>query len=160
MLPAPTDKNGGNVMSETNAEMKPREGDVMSTQIPAPRKINIGTSKHTGVYALDEAGEGNASHHYVIRVQKHPDEDSCEYGHVCFQKGPVKENGINGIHNEDLIVIVMDRLQGFQKGSFRCKDNAMALTKLEEALLWLNKRTQKRTDQGVEGTNIEHKEND
>ena len=54
--------------------------------------------------------------------------------------------------NEDLIAIVIDRMQGFQSGQFKCRENAVALTKLEEALMWLRKRTQDREDRGVEGT--------
>ena len=69
-----------------------------------------------------------------------------------FQNGPIKEAGVNGVMNEDLIAIVIDRMQGFQNGDFKCRENALALTKLEEALMWLRKRTQDREDRGVEGT--------
>ena len=43
----------------------------------------------------------------------------------------MKEAGKNGIHNEDLLVIVIDRLRGFQSGPFKCRENAIAITKLE-----------------------------
>ena len=72
----------------------------------------------------------------------------------CVEALAIKENGVNGCHNEDLIAVVIDRLQGFQAGEFSCRENAIAITKLEEALLWLNKRTQDRIRRGVEGTNI------
>lgn len=36
----------------------------------------------------------------------------------------------------------------------RCRENSMAITKLEEALLWLRKRTMGREQRGVEGTHI------
>jgi hypothetical protein len=48
---------------------------------------------------------------------------------------------------------VICRLEYFQKGQFACRDNAVAITKLEEALLWLRKRTIGRENRGVEGTN-------
>ena len=54
--------------------------------------------------------------------------------------------------DENLIEIVINRLQGFQSDKYSCRENAIALTKLQEALLWLNKRTKDRTDRGVEGT--------
>lgn len=73
---------------------------------------------------------------------------------INFQNGVIKENGVNGCQNEDLIAIVIDRLQSFQKGKFNCRENALAITKLEEALMWLNKRTNDRIARGVEGTNI------
>lgn len=73
---------------------------------------------------------------------------------INFQNGVIKENGVNGCQNEDLIAIVIDRLQSFQKSKFNCRENALAITKLEEALMWLNKRTNDRIARGVEGTNI------
>ncbi len=71
---------------------------------------------------------------------------------INFQNGVIKESGINGCQNEDLITIVIDRLKGFQNSDFKCRENAIAITKLEEALMWLNKRTNDRIERGVEGT--------
>jgi len=51
-----------------------------------------------------------------------------------------------------LIAVVIDRLQGFQGGKFACRENALALTKLEEAVHWLHHRTAQRLARGVEGT--------
>jgi predicted deacetylase len=55
--------------------------------------------------------------------------------------------------NEDLIAMVITRLEHFQKSEFACRENALAITKLEEAMLWLRKRTMGREQRGVEGTN-------
>ena len=71
---------------------------------------------------------------------------------IHFQEGPIKECGVNGCCNEDLIVMCIRRLEGFQSSEFKCRENAMAITKLEEALLWLRKRTMGRENRGVEGT--------
>lgn len=71
---------------------------------------------------------------------------------IHFQEGPIKEKGVNGINNEDAIVMVIRRLQGFQDSPFSCRENAMAITKLEEALLWLRKRTMAREKREVVGT--------
>lgn len=73
---------------------------------------------------------------------------------IDFQNGPIKENGVNGCQNEDLIAIIIDRLQGFQTGEFPCRENSIAITKLQEALMWLEKRTADRKARGVEGLNI------
>lgn len=73
-------------------------------------------------------------------------------GTVHFQEGAIKEHGVNGVCNEDLIAMVICRLENFQKSEFSSRDNAMAITKLEEALLWLRKRTIGRENRGVEGT--------
>ena len=70
-----------------------------------------------------------------------------------FQEGPIKvEEDMNGITNEALLAVVIDRLRGFQSGPFACRENALALTKLEEGLMWLQKRTRERIARGVEGT--------
>ncbi len=79
-------------------------------------------------------------------------ETQCySYVEIPFQVGTIKSVGINGVSNEALLAILMDRLEGFQKGQFPCPENAQALTKLEEAGLWLHKRTMNRTTRGVEG---------
>lgn len=96
----------------------------------------------------------DAHHEYVIR---HYAEDATGasnelFANIKFQKGPVKEYGINGCQNEHLIEIVIERLQAFQSGEFSCRENAIAITKLEEALMWLNKRTNDRIQLGIEGT--------
>jgi len=112
------------------------------------RKLTIGTEKYTQVFADDEK-EFNANHSYTVRTVKVP---NTILSHVCFQKGPIKECGVNGVNNEDLLAMVLDRLQSFQESDFKCRENAIAITKLEEALLWLRKRTMDREARGVEGT--------
>lgn len=121
------------------------------------RKVEIGTNKYTEIAVVDEPGQGGASHVYCIgRSVKLPDTTSRvgEFGSIQFQNGPVKEFGVNGCHQEDLLAIVIDRLQSFQAGKFACRENALALTKIQEALHWLNHRTNERIQRGVEGTNI------
>ena len=117
------------------------------------RKVNIGSRKYTEIIRVDEPGEGGACHCYAVHTV--PDKDGLSMGncaHVNFQNGPVKKAGVNGCHQEDLIAIVIDRLQHFQRGEYSCRENAIALTKLEEAMHWLNHRTAGRVVRGVEGT--------
>lgn len=85
---------------------------------------------------------------------KKPEQGSDVLCDIHFQEGPIKECGVNGVCGEDLICMVIDRLEHFQESEFRCRENAMAITKLEEALLWLRKRTMGREQRGVEGTHI------
>lgn len=84
--------------------------------------------------------------------------DEAGYIHIKFQCGPIKEHGVNGTSIENVIELLVQRLQGFQKGPFRCRTNAVAITKLEEAIMWLEERTKQRLKQGVEGTNQQHDE--
>ena len=77
--------------------------------------------------------------------------------HIKFQLGPVKEVGVNGTQIEDVIDALVTRLKGFQAGDFKCRENSLAVTKLEEARHWLLHRTAARVEQGVEGANLPHK---
>ena len=118
------------------------------------RKVNIGTNNYTEVYATDDVAF-NANHEYIVVAAPAEGEEiglDNPYAKVKFQKGPIKENGVNGCHNEDLIAIVLDRLQCLNQGDFKCRENSIAITKLEEAMMWLNKRTADRKARGVEGT--------
>jgi len=112
------------------------------------RELSIGTKRFTKVIALDEPSHGNACHEYRIRSES----DTFTFGSISFQNGPVKEFGMNGCHQEDLLAIVIDRLESFQSGEYSCRENAIAITKLQEALHWLRHRTNDREDRGVEGT--------
>ena len=115
------------------------------------RELGIGTKKHTTVLAMDEPGFG-CSHVYEIRETNPPTVAQRTFATVKFQKGPIKEHGRNGIHNEDLIAIVIDRLEGFQKTDFACDENKQALEYLYRAMEELNSRTEARRKRGVEGT--------
>ena len=114
--------------------------------------VEIGSKRHTTVRHVAPPGQGNACHEYLIEKSDSDDGDAHVFASVSFQNGPILEAGVNGCHNEDLIAIVLHRLEGFQAGDYRCRENALAITKLEEALHWLNHRTQARERRGVEGT--------
>lgn len=58
----------------------------------------------------------------------------------------------NGAFVETVVAAAIQRLQYYQGTKFACRENAIALTHLETALLWLQKRTQEREARGVEGT--------
>lgn len=71
---------------------------------------------------------------------------------ISFQNGPIKDEGVNGVSQEALIAVLIDRLEGFQSGKFKCHDNQVALDHLQSSRLWLHKRTMDRVSRGVEGT--------
>ncbi|MFA1820561.1 hypothetical protein ACDX78_10320 [Virgibacillus oceani] len=112
------------------------------------------TEKHTKVYH-EKDFKFNAPHHFsVFKSVGTPEDAEDSLCNISFQEGPIKENGVNGVNNEDLIAMAICRLEHFQKSEFSCRENALAITKLEEALLWLRKRTMGREPRGVEGTHI------
>lgn len=143
-------------------------------------KLN-GLNDALNIDVLDEPGQGGACHKYRIswgevRRGSRPTIDELEKtlsepsgkkismmpdGSVCvgnltlisFQNGPIQESGVNGVSQEALLAIVIDRLRYFQEGQYRCRENAVALTHCEDALMWLQKRTRDRMARGVEGTN-------
>ena len=100
---------------------------------------------------------GNMSHVYTVTgpmLQNGDNLDAPAFSQtVSFQHGPVAEAGINGLTNEALLAIVIDRLEGAQEGPFKSRYNALAITKVEEAILWLSRRTLDRMSRGVEGQN-------
>lgn len=57
----------------------------------------------------------------------------------------------DGTTNEEVLAMLIDRLHHMQ-GRLSSRETAIAITKCEEALLWLNKRTADRKARGVEGT--------
>lgn len=104
------------------------------------------------VVAIGQPGPGNAYHTYEV---SHTDEGSDAFrslGAVYFQNGPIKEAGVNGIHNEDLLAIVAHRLECFQTSTFACQENADALAAVQEARRILASRTSRRVAAGTEGT--------
>lgn len=106
----------------------------------------------------DARDESGGAHDYRISVVApiHPGDPHSKLlsyqAHIHFQRGPLLEAGHNGISDEALIAIVIDRLEGFQSGPYRGRENALAITKLEECLHWLRHRTDSRRQRGVEGT--------
>lgn len=75
-----------------------------------------------------------------------------EVSHIRFQlqNGPIKEVGVNGCQVDTLIETAKVILEGLNK-NVPCRENATAITKLDEALLWLGKRKADREKRGVEG---------
>lgn len=97
------------------------------------------------IQAVDEPGPGGANHKYFICSS------AWAMAMIEFQKGAVKDVGLNGISDEVLLAIVEDRLASFQDGDFACHENECALKYLRQAMGSLKARTQDRIKRGVEG---------
>lgn len=107
------------------------------------------------VYAVDEKGNGGANHRYAIaKVTEEPSNTPMPIIiEIQLQNGARKdEKSIHGVLDSDLLEIVRHRLQCFQEGDFATRENAIALTHIEEALLWMNKRVEDRIERNVLGT--------
>lgn len=68
-----------------------------------------------------------------------------------IQDGPVKEKGVNGCQVDTVIETAKIMLENLNS-NLSCRENAVAITKLDEALMWLEKRKKDREKRGVEGT--------
>ena len=124
-------------------------------------KVN-GANEQLEITVLDEPGAGGASHLYQIEgfdSASNPSDPwterhgcSATHSTILFQNGPIGDAGEKSLPQEVLLAIVAARLRSFQSGPYACRENALALTKIEEAQHWLQSRTQKRMARGVEGT--------
>lgn len=85
-----------------------------------------------------------------------------EHQKVTFIKKDIKGDSTNrdttnletvydGTTNGEVLTMMIDRMTYLQS-KMPCRENALVITKLEEALMWLNKRTQDRIARNVEGT--------
>lgn len=59
----------------------------------------------------------------------------------------------DGTTNEEVLEVLIDRMVYLQS-KFPCRENAIVITKLEESLMWLNKRTSDRMKRNVEGKHL------
>jgi hypothetical protein len=94
-------------------------------------------------------------HKYIAKNFENPSDGQT----IQFIEKQPKEEGStelitvnDGTTNEELLVVLLNRLN-YLNGKFPCRENSIAITKLDEALLWLNKRTADRVARNVEGTN-------
>ena len=94
----------------------------------------------------DIAGPGNGRHHYQIFKAGATDTVASPLLDIQFQCGARNEDGsVSGVRH---------RLQCFQQGEFSSRESSLALTCIEEALIWLNKRKCDRKERGVLGKHV------
>jgi hypothetical protein len=78
------------------------------------------------------------------------DVDSLSFNMLTM---PASEGGdLSRCQFTDLISVAKVMLS-YLNSKFPCRENSMTITKLDEALMWQQKRTQDRIERGVEGTN-------
>lgn len=115
--------------------------------------------KLNNVYAVDEKGNGGANHCYKICRDEVIDNVTLEHKvtdilNIDFQNGARNQEGSKtGVIDADLLEVVRDRVKSFQAGPFSSRENACALTHIEEALMWMNRRVEDRIERNVLGRN-------
>ena len=114
------------------------------------------------VLATDEPATeppGNSSHHRyeffyrppaMASGSEPPDESLC---FLQFQRGPFDAEGsTRGTLGAAVLAALIDHFQGFQAGPLASRENALVITKLQEALFWMRERADDRARRGVLGT--------
>ena len=77
---------------------------------------------------------------------------------IAWQRGPLKdsasgqENPRNGAFVMDVIAAAIQRIEFYQQSPFQCDENASALEYLYAANAALQRRIDRRTAEGVQGT--------
>lgn len=108
--------------------------------------------KLNSIYIEDEKGNGGANHKYSITLDRGL--QATNIVEINFQNGARNvEGSVDGVLDTDLLEIVRHRLQCFQAGKYATRENEMALSHIEEALMWLNMRVENRIERNVLGIN-------
>ncbi len=69
-----------------------------------------------------------------------------------IQSDPISEVGVNGVQAVDILEYVKCLFESLNE-AFPCRENALTITKIEEAIHWQTARTANRIKRGVEGKN-------
>ena len=69
-----------------------------------------------------------------------------------IQSDPISEVGVNGVQALDMLKYVKCLFESLND-AFPCRENALTITKIEEAIHWQDARTKDRQRRNVEGQN-------
>ena len=69
-----------------------------------------------------------------------------------IQSDPISEVGVNGVQALDMLKYVKCLFESLNE-AFPCRENALTITKIEEAIHWQDARTADRLKRKVEGVN-------
>lgn len=94
---------------------------------------------------LNDTRKDGVAQHYTERINDKVVLD------VVFQSGGTATTEKNGVFIEDLLIVAYAKLDEFNK-HLPSRENSLALTKIEEAILWLTARKAERDYRGVYGT--------
>lgn len=94
-----------------------------------------------------------AGHVYDVDVLDNSESELRTLAAIRFQNGPIRDVGINGITNEDLLVILIHRTETVNE-QFPCEENEAAIEFMRNALDAFNARVANRKARGVADTMV------
>lgn len=107
-------------------------------------------SKYTKIF--HEKEYKIAPSNFLIEKYSCVDCDKLTSAIINFQDGQIKDGNINGVFDEDLIAVIIKRLECMQNSKYKCSENAFALIKLEEAFMALKTKSSETKIRGVLNT--------
>lgn len=139
--------------AECNCEGVPMDIKVVASQMEATEDSALSTSTIykdiTGATVLHVDHEETPPGHTYVVMDVSAEEGVL--GILNFQNGPVKEAGVNGVTNEEVLSILLHRTK-ILNASYPCKENELAIDAMQQALNAFEYRTKERMVRGVEGT--------
>lgn len=109
--------------------------------------IDAFTEEYLKIFAGPD-GAGSAPHYYKVSTSGADGKPTWAVCQIALQEGHPKD-GVNGIGVQSLLLVVLDFLQKANAGEFRCRETAVTITKIEEALQWNKQRELDRKQRGV-----------
>lgn len=107
---------------------------------------HVATDGHC--YELENFEDKSTPGQVLRFIEKQPKEGGAP-GELVIVPGELV-TVMDGTTNEEVLKMLIHRL-GCQSTKFPSRETAIAITKIEEALMWLEKRTRDRSARGVEG---------
>lgn len=102
-------------------------------------------SGYNAIKKLHETVKAEQEDHYTETINNKPVLD------IQFHVGGTAATERNGVFIEDLLIVAYARLNAYNK-ELPSRENSLALTKIEEAIMWLHNRKTERELRGVYGT--------
>jgi len=105
--------------------------------------------------ALNKLKEQEPSREFDSFIQIENAEDVKSVAPIVkftIQSDPIGEVGINGVQAVDMLEYTKCLFQSLND-AFPCRENALTITKIEEAIHWQEARTKDRLRRAVEGSN-------
>lgn len=105
------------------------------------KKVSIGEGLHTSVLSLSNPLKDGMKRMYtVVRSGSDmlvPKNHGDSFAMVTFQDGLVADRGVNGCQDDDLLIMVLDRIRDYRTSEYNCLELGEAERAIETALLWL-----------------------